>query len=309
MIKNVYVSYTRELAQYVKVAKEAVEGLGLEPLIFEEYGKNYPNLSPNEMMREHLGIADAFVGIYARRYGGIPSKDFEGQPNTEEKSYIDLEYSTACALGIPRLIFLLRDDVEWPVEWVEAEPKASKLRAFITRIMDNELVTFYDSYNALMISLLMRLGNLIRITPMFGHPSPDAQYRRDIFMVMPFAETFRPVYDDHIKKVIEARGLSVKRGDDFFANHAIIQDIWAAIARCRLVVGDCTGQNPNVFYELGIAHTLGKPTVLISQKIEDVPFDVRHLRLLKYENTPAGLASLEAELDACLETVLRLPPR
>jgi hypothetical protein len=48
--------------------------------------------------------------------------------------------------------------------------------------------------------------------------------------------------------------------------------------RSRVVICDCTGRNPNVFYEIGIAHTLGREVILITQNPEDIPFDLRHLR-------------------------------
>ncbi len=63
-----------------------------------------------------------------------------------------------------------------------------------------------------------------------------------------------------------------------------------------LVIADLSGQNPNVFYEVGIAHTLGKPVLLLSQSIEDVPFDLRHRRVLPYEYTPIGCKRLVARL-------------
>jgi hypothetical protein len=39
-------------------------------------------------------------------------------------------------------------------------------------------------------------------------------------------------------------------------------DVWNSIYSSSIIIADCTGRNPNVFYELGIAHTLGKPVIL-----------------------------------------------
>ena len=69
------------------------------------------------------------------------------------------------------------------------------------------------------------------------------------------------------------------------ANTSIIDDICNSILGADVVVADCTGQNPNVFYELGIAHTLGKDVILLTQSIDDIPFDISHLRFIEYENT------------------------
>lgn len=70
--------------------------------------------------------------------------------------------------------------------------------------------------------------------------------------------------------------------------------------RARVVVVDFTGKNPNVMYETGIAHTLGKHVVPISQSIEDVPFDMAHHRVLTYLANGEGLAELESGLAAKL---------
>ena len=54
------------------------------------------------------------------------------------------------------------------------------------------------------------------------------------------------------------------------------------------MIADCTGRNPNVFYEIGIAHTLGRDVILITQNEADVPFDLRHLRYVQYLNNGEG---------------------
>jgi len=63
-----------------------------------------------------------------------------------------------------------------------------------------------------------------------------------------------------------------------------------------VIVADCTGKNPNVFYELGIAHTLGKPVIIITQSARRYPFDIKHIRYIQYEYTPGGLKSFEKKL-------------
>lgn len=145
---------------------------------------------------------------------------------------------------------------------------------------------------------------IMDFNPIFGEPSFDAQFRCDVFMVMPFAEDFQPIYTDHIIPLIDAKNLEIKRGDDFFAKHSIMTDIWSAIFASNLVIGDCTGQNANVFYELGIAHTLGRPTILITQDLDDIPFDLRHLRIIQYEYTPPGMKKFEEKLADAIEKLL-----
>jgi hypothetical protein len=126
----------------------------------------------------------------------------------------------------------------------------------------------------------------------------------DVFVAMPFDESIRPIFDDHIKKVAQGLELVARRGDDFFTSGSVMDEVWAAIVEARVVIADCTGRNPNVFYEIGIAHTVGKPVLLITQHNEDVPFDLRHIRFLKYSYTPRGMQEFEVILQKMLRETL-----
>lgn len=87
------------------------------------------------------------------------------------------------------------------------------------------------------------------------------------------------------------------KADDIFTPTAIMEDIWEYINKSRLIVADVTGKNPNVFYELGIAHTIGKDVIILTQNEDDVPFDLKHLRYIKYIDNKNGWESLSADLD------------
>ena len=121
--------------------------------------------------------------------------------------------------------------------------------------------------------------------------------------MMPFDTGFTPVYDT-IRLAADNAGLRCRRADDIWENAAIIQDVVALIDRSRIVICDCTGRNPNVFYEAGIAHTLGREVILISQNEQDIPFDLRHLRYLRYLNNAEGRATLAESLQARMQTLL-----
>ena len=142
--------------------------------------------------------------------------------------------------------------------------------------------------------------------PVFGPPSPPV-LKADVFVLMPFADELRPLYDRHIKPLVHELGLTVARADDFFAASSIVSDVWNSIYAARVVIGDCTGRNANVFYEIGIAHTLGKPVVLLAQDGGDIPFDIQHMRVLNYAPTPEGMAALEAPLRATIMHEMRRP--
>lgn len=129
------------------------------------------------------------------------------------------------------------------------------------------------------------------------------------FVLMPFSERLKPVYEDHIKKVVVSLGLECQRADDIFLNREIIEDIWESINQARILIADLTGKNPNVFYEVGVAHTVGKSVILITQRIEDVPFDLRHLRHIQYKFTPKGMGAFEDRLKSTILNILNRSAR
>jgi hypothetical protein len=143
--------------------------------------------------------------------------------------------------------------------------------------------------------------NAVVSAPIFGRPSKLTR-NIDILVLMPFSEELRPVYAEHILNVATKLGLTASRVDDFFDVNSVISDIWNAINCAKIIIADCTGRNPNVFYELGIAHTLGKRVILIAQQKEknDIPFDIQHIRALFYEFTPRGMRNFESYLEIWL---------
>lgn len=121
--------------------------------------------------------------------------------------------------------------------------------------------------------------------------------------MMPFDERFQEVYAS-IQKAASLLRLNCQRADDIWQHHEVMRDVVALIDRSRIVVCDCSGRNPNVFYETGIAHTLGRDVILITQNESDIPFDLRHLRYINYLNNKEGRAALTAALQARMKTLL-----
>lgn len=116
------------------------------------------------------------------------------------------------------------------------------------------------------------------------------------FVLMPFDRSLQGVFDEHIKVVIEGESLACVRADDIVGTRQITIDIWESINRARFLLADLTGQNANVFYELGLAHALGKEVILVTQSMDHVPFDLKGVRCLVYEYTPSGMRSFEHKL-------------
>jgi len=119
------------------------------------------------------------------------------------------------------------------------------------------------------------------LSPVFNAPS--VEYRSDVFVLMPFREDIKPIYTDHIKKVCNELSISVARADDFFTSQDILHEIWSAIYGSRIIIADCTHRNPNVFYEIGISHTLGKTVIFTTQNRNDIPFDISSRRYIYYK--------------------------
>lgn len=106
------------------------------------------------------------------------------------------------------------------------------------------------------------------------------------FVMMPFAPPLGDYYAKIYKPAIEKAGLRPVRADaEIFGTGKIIDQIWAGINSAKVLVAELTTRNPNVFYELGLAHALEKPVVLVSSNEADIPFDLKHIRVIYYDLT------------------------
>jgi hypothetical protein len=125
---------------------------------------------------------------------------------------------------------------------------------------------------------------------------PDAGVDHSLVSaMMPFSSGFSAVYSV-IKSASSSAGLACKRADDIWDDSTVIQDIFSLIFQSYIVVCDFSGKNPNVFYEAGIAHALGKHVIPITQSADDMPFDLRHHRYIQYLNNSEGRGDLETKL-------------
>lgn len=135
--------------------------------------------------------------------------------------------------------------------------------------------------------------------------SLEAAYSQNdnlISVMMPFSTEFNSIYSV-IQDAISSTGFSCVRADDIWEHHTIIQDIVNIIAKSKVVICDCSRKNPNVFYEAGIAHAIGKEVILIAQSEHDIPFDLRHLRYIHYLPNIEGLRELSSSLQVKLRSI------
>lgn len=104
------------------------------------------------------------------------------------------------------------------------------------------------------------------------------------FVMQPFSPPLGDYYEKIYKAAIEKAGLKAVRADaDIFGTGKIMDQVWDGILSAKVLVAELTTRNPNVFYELGLAHALEKPVVLVSSREEDVPFDLQHIRVIYYD--------------------------
>lgn len=227
-------------------------------------------------------------------------RDCEIPTLLRDKLYADFRTPDSAELAFPRLLTLLTDQ---PLDLVarQDEPKIGQRAAATadTAALESKIDELRTQVEAFIDSSKSR-------------PAVDRTGTFDVdpklcFIVMPFgSDELNGVYEYFLKPTIENHcGLTCERGDDVFGSNVIMDDIRRSIEKARLVVADLTDRNPNVFYEVGIAHTLNKDVLLLSQSMQDVPFDLRHLRVLVYEYSPVGCKKLEQHVADNVNAMLK----
>jgi RNAse (barnase) inhibitor barstar len=123
--------------------------------------------------------------------------------------------------------------------------------------------------------------------------------KKKVFFIMPFEEKFFEVYEM----------IKMEFGKDFEFSNAgeegnqqnILKDIIQPIFETDIVIADLTGLNSNVLYELGIAHTFNKKTIIITQdEISILPFDLKSYRVKDYSTHFKKFAELISYLNSNL---------
>jgi len=187
--------------------------------------------------------------------------------------------------------------IEFPRTYIEASEKDKSQYAYQVAI----------KYIETEVTNLERLNRIVRINPIFN--GRDLMINDSlVFVLSPFSDPFNIVFNDHIKPTVEdIPNLNCIRADNIYDNRPIMEDIWCKINEAKIVISELTGRNPNVFYETGIAHTVGKEVILITQSMDDVPFDLRHLRCIVYEYTPRGTKLLEDNLRNTILNIINRP--
>lgn len=116
------------------------------------------------------------------------------------------------------------------------------------------------------------------------------------FVLMPFKEELKEIYLEIYKPICIELGFDCWRVDEISRPGSITKDIVQGIVDSDIIIADLTWSNPNVFYELGIAHALNKKTIMTCQRDEKIPFDISNYRVIIYQHTLSGCKELSKKL-------------
>jgi hypothetical protein len=122
------------------------------------------------------------------------------------------------------------------------------------------------------------------------------------FVMMPFGQWYDLYYKEIYVPAIKEAGFEPVRADEIFSSGSVVEQVWEQVDKAKVLLADLTGKNPNVFYELGLAHADRKPVVFTSGVLDDVPFDLRHLRVIIYDvREPNWNQNLKTNITAYLK--------
>ena len=124
--------------------------------------------------------------------------------------------------------------------------------------------------------------------------------------MMPFDSEYNDVYAA-IRSACRHHDLRAIRVDAIFGPSNVVDDIFKIIVQSKLVISDLTKRNPNVLYETGIAHARNREVVMIVQNEKDIPFDLRHIRFVKYSPNSDGYSKLQTDLVESVSAILDEP--
>ncbi|HEV2538283.1 MAG TPA: hypothetical protein VGU03_01120 [Frateuria sp.] len=130
--------------------------------------------------------------------------------------------------------------------------------------------------------------------------------RAKAFVVMQFGDVYDSIYKEVISPLLSEFGYEAVRADEIHQIGLVIEDINSSLRQCAVVIADITPDNPNVYYEVGYAHALGKPTILMCDRARGrLPFDLSGFRTIFYENSIRGKPLVEETLRKHLEKIVR----
>jgi len=114
---------------------------------------------------------------------------------------------------------------------------------------------------------------------------------------MPFEKQYDLLFQQVLKPALESAGMQALRADSVLDQHSVMRDVIEGIAKATLIVAEISQVNANVYYELGLAHALFKPTILLTQDVAKVPFDLKGYRVIAYSTLFHEVEHLGSKLE------------
>ena len=140
--------------------------------------------------------------------------------------------------------------------------------------------------------------------------------RKKCFVIMPFSRTqsctkqgWAGIFKGIIKPAVEESGLGYECERSVAERQNIVKGILEALNKANVVIADLTDNNPNVFYELGVRHTLTNRTILIAQGEEHIPFDLRPYPVTFYNKSLTNIEEFKNDIRKKLEDIETNPER
>lgn len=179
---------------------------------------------------------------------------------------------------------------------------------------DKESKVVFYQYLGIVQSLLIGKVKIVKNAMESKHADcifhkRDLPLQKDlVFVLMPFEESWSDyIWREEIKPIVQGvdeYSLICKRADDLFGRD-VMQDIYESILTSSIVIADITNHNANVFYELGIAHALGKEVILLAQNAKQIPFDLNRFRHCIYSNDEMGYKKLRQYIPEAIRDIFK----
>ncbi len=222
-----------------------------------------------------------------------------------------LNFQTNGQYEIAKIIQLFCD----PVRWIDHEDNQKKAINALNKALSYVNLQINENFKIVITSRIAH-GSPIKaeassaistmaVSPIFG-ANTFVQESDLCFILMPFKPAFDRLYKEHLKPSIESCGFRCLRADDFFTPTPIFNDIWQHICKSKVIIADVTGRNPNVFYEMGVAHTVGRQVIIITQDMNDVPFDIAQIRYFLYSDNESGWNKLQENIIKAIKSTLNI---
>jgi len=238
---------------------------------------NFPLFKPFNLFAAETKTK--LILIFSLAVGTANEKWMDLRDKDPEPTLSDLLGAVQQQLGLSNL-----SGIQFPLNMLEEDFEKQK----------PDLIKSSGSWIDTLIKQAERKQKIVRLNPVFH--GRDFLIENDLcFILMPFEEPYDTIYKKYIKPTVEKK-FRIKRSDNIFKSSEIIEDVWEYINKSQFIIADVTGKNPNVFYELGIAHTVGKEVIIITQNKDDVPFDLKHRRYFVYSYDKSGLEKLVTDL-------------